>query len=99
MSSLETEIILAAVTDVEISDEFLTVGLNDGRQISIPLSWYPRLYHATAAEREEYRLIGAGERIHWETIDEDISAESIIAGRHSQESQTSLETWLKSRTG
>lgn len=99
MSSSEAEITIANVADVTISDDFLTVGFDDGRRVSIPLSWYPRLYHATAAERQEFRLVGAGEGIRWERIDEDISAESIIAGRHSQESQASLASWLESRNG
>jgi hypothetical protein len=99
MGSSATDITIAAVSDVTVTDEFLTVGLDDGRRVSIPLSWYPRLFHANASEREEFRLIGAGEGIHWDRIDEDISAESIIAGRRSQESQASLEMWLKRRSG
>ena len=99
MSSSETEITIATIPDVTVSDEFLTVGFADGRRVSIPLSWYPRLHHATAAERQEFRLVGAGEGIHCDRIDEDVSAESIIAGRHSQESQTSRANWLKSRSG
>jgi hypothetical protein len=99
MSSSETEITIAAVSEVSVSDEFLTVGFDDGRRVSIPLSWYPRLFHASPAERREFRLIGAGEGIHWDSIDEDISAESVIAGKHSQESQASLDRWLTSRRG
>jgi hypothetical protein len=82
---------------VEISDEFLTVMLKDGRRISNPLAWYPRLLHGKAAERERYEILGEGEVLRWPYLDEDLSVESIVAGRRSAESQQSLERWLAQR--
>ena len=82
---------------VEVNDDALTVGLNDGRTISAPLAWYPRLLHATLEERGHWRFIGKGQGIHWEDLDEDISVEDLLAGRHSGESQASLKRWLEGR--
>ncbi len=77
-------------------DSFV-VYLNDGRNISVPIIWYPRLLNGNKQERENYELIGDGEGIHWPDIDEDISVEGILAGRRSGESQNSLDRWLKER--
>lgn len=82
---------------VTVNDDTLRVDLSDGRSISVPLAWYPRLVHATPQERSEWRLIGRGQGIHWEALDEDISVEGLIAGRPSGESQASLKRWLESR--
>jgi hypothetical protein len=92
-----TEIEVSNAVEVKVDDKTLTVTLYDGRVLSLPISWYPRLYYGSQQERNNYRLIGNGEGIHWEDLDEDISIEGIIAGHHSQESQTSLDRWLKSR--
>ncbi len=97
MSSLVTEIVIANASSVIMSQQTMGVELDDGRMVSIPLSWYPRLYHASEKERNNYRLIANGSGIHWEDLDEDISIESIIAGHRSQESQESLKKWLESR--
>lgn len=80
-----------------MTEDTLVVDLVDGRTLSVPLSWYPRLAHGTAAERAEWRLIGRGEGIHWPKLDEDISVEGLLAGRRSGESQASLQRWLQSR--
>jgi hypothetical protein len=82
---------------VSVSEDALSVELSDGRSVSIPLAWFPRLLHGTPAERDRWRLIGKGEGIHWEALDEDISIEGLLAGRRSGESQESLKKWLKSR--
>lgn len=82
---------------VEVTDELLTVRLTDGRQIAVPLEWYPRLVHATVAERNNYELLGQGSAIGWPDLDEHLSVESIIAGRSSGESQRSFQRWLSSR--
>ena len=82
---------------VTVTQEALTVDLNDGRTISAPLAWFPRLLHSTAVERRKWRFIGNGQGIHSEEIDEDISVEGLLAGRPSGESQTSLKKWLASR--
>ena len=83
--------------DVIVTDESLTVELSDGRTISVPLAWYPRLTHATPEDRNRWRLIGRGEGIHWTGLDEDISVEGLLAGRSSGESQRSLLRWLEGR--
>ncbi len=83
--------------DVQISDDSLTVELSDARSISVPLAWYPRLLYGRPEERRNWRLIGGGEGIHWEGLDEDVSVEGLLAGRPSGESQASLKGWLESR--
>jgi hypothetical protein len=91
---LEHECLAQKVTFTENS---FVVYLNDGRNISVPIIWYPRLLNGNKQERENYELIGDGEGIHWPDIDEDISVEGILAGRRSGESQSSLDKWLKER--
>ena len=71
--------------------------LSDGRTISVPLTWFPRLVHATQEQRDNWRLIGRGHGIHWDDIDEDVSVEGIITGRPSGESQSSFKKWLEER--
>jgi len=71
------------------------VDLADGRTISVPLEWFPRLVHATPTERANAQLAGDG--IHWPDLDEDISVEGFLAGRGSGESQTSLKQWIEDR--
>lgn len=90
--------LVPAALSVKATGESLTVDLSDGRSISVPLEWYPRLVHATAAERGRWRLIGRGLGIHWEDLDEDISVEGLLAGKPSGESQASFGRWLKGRT-
>ena len=82
---------------VTVTEETLTVELTDGRVISVPLAWYPRLVHGTPQERAKWRLIGDGEGIHWPELDEDISAENLLLGKPSGESQRSLKLWLEKR--
>jgi hypothetical protein len=94
-SALESE--SPAATAVTVTDDTLTVELSDGRSIAVPLEWYPRLLHATQAERDHWQLIGKGHGIHWADIDEDISVEALIAGRPSGESQASFKKWLEGR--
>ena len=85
------------IQDVTISDDTLTVELSDGRSISAPLAWYPRLWHGTPNERQHWRLIGRGAGIHWPDLDEDISMMGLIQGRPSNESNSSLQRWLNQR--
>ena len=91
------EIGIPYATDVHVTDDTLTVDLSDGRSISVPISWFPRLVQATESDRKNWRLIGKGHGIHWEDVDEDISVEGLLAGRPSGESQASLKRWLQSR--
>ena len=82
---------------VELSHDTLSVDLADGRSIAVPLAWYPRLAHASSAERENWRLTGGGRGIHWPDLDEDLSVDGLLAGRPSAESQASLQRWLAAR--
>lgn len=97
MNTSAIELKIPDAVDVKVSDDTLVVELSDGRTISVPLDWYPRLKHATKTERTNWRLLGQGEGIHWEDIDEDISVEGLLAGKPSGESQASLKKWLESR--
>ena len=87
----------AVAQGVTASDEALIVDLADGRTITVPLAWFPRLAHGTPAERANWRRIGGGIGIHWPDLDEDISVESLLAGRRSGETQASLRRWLQAR--
>lgn len=71
--------------DVRVSEQALTVALADGRTISTPLAWYPRLMRATPAQRSRWELIGNGEGIHWPEVDEDLSVEGMLRGVPSRE--------------
>ena len=86
-----------AAERVVITDHALTVWLGDGRSISAPIEWYPRLVHATQHERKNWRLSGGGRGIHWGDLDEDISVEGLLAGRRSTESRASFQRWLTAR--
>ena len=68
-------------TGVEMSDSMLKVVLDDGRELSVPIEWFPRLRDATAGQRSNWRFIGRGEGIHWPDIDEDISIAGLLRGR------------------
>ena len=95
ISTIEIQPTLAEC--ISIDDKSLMIDLVDGRSISVPLEWYPRLLHGTPHERNNWRLIGRGEGIHWPDLDEDISVENVWAGRPSGESQRSLKRWLEAR--
>jgi hypothetical protein len=95
MITLTVEIQVPKAQHVAVTDEALTIDLSDGRSISVPLAWYPRLLHGKAEERNNWRLIGEGEGIHWPDLDEDISVENVISGKPSGESQRSLKQWLE----
>ena len=97
MNTLVTELRMASAQGVSITEDELVLELTDGRTIAIPLVWYPRLYHGTGEERNNWRFIGDGEGIHWPELDEDISVEHLILGVPSGESQRSLQKWLKER--
>src|SRR5436189_918824 len=89
--------IRGAIREVAVRQDRLRVDLEDGRSVSVPLTWYPRLMHASPAERSKWRLIGRGDGIHWPELDEDISLENILSGQPSSESQQSLKRWLTNR--
>jgi hypothetical protein len=87
------------VENVRVTDDTLIVDCDDGRSVSLPLAWYPRLLHGTPKERNTWRPCGGtGTGIHWPLLDEDLSVEGLLAGRRSGESEMSFERWLKART-
>jgi hypothetical protein len=94
-SGLATETPVAS--DVKVTDVVLVVALQDGRAVSVPLAWYPRLAAGTSAERRRWELIGPGIGIHWPALDEDISVEALLQGQASNESASSLRRWQASR--
>lgn len=83
--------------EVTVTDDTLLVDLEDGRTISVPIGWYPRLAHGTQNERQNYQLSGGGRGIHWPDLDEDIGVEGLLLGKQSTESVTSLTRWLEQR--
>jgi len=97
MTTSPIDLKLALAQEVRVTDDTLVVELTDGRTLSVPLPWYPRLAHGAPTEREHWQLIGRGHGIHWPDLDEDISVEDLLAGRRSGESQASLQRWLGSR--
>jgi hypothetical protein len=68
----------ATAVDVMVTDDRVTVALADGRELAVPLSWFPRLREATEAQRRNWRFIGRGQGIHWPDVDEDISVASLL---------------------
>src|SRR3989304_3815462 len=97
MSSWAVEIRQARPKAVTVTDDALIVDLADGRTITVPLAWYPRLLQASPAERGNWRFVGDREGIHWPDPDEDISVEGLLAGKRSGETQSSLKSWLEKR--
>jgi hypothetical protein len=97
MSTSAIDIARVRAQNVRVTNEHLIVELEDGRSLAVPLAWYPRLMHANDEERQNWRLIGNGEGIHWEDLDEDISVEHLLLGIPSGESQSSLQRWLEGR--
>jgi hypothetical protein len=82
---------------IKVSDEWITVALEDGRSLSVPLAWYPRLVHASPEERNHWELWGNGYAIEWPDVDEHISVEGLLAGRRSGECEASINRWLATR--
>jgi hypothetical protein len=68
------------VRDVHINDDTISVDLFDGRTITVPLAWFPRLLHATPSERAEWHVSGAGYGIHWPRLDEDLTTQGLLQG-------------------
>lgn len=85
------------VDHVHVTDSALNVYLKDGRLVSCPLAWFPRLLHGTPAERNHYELSGDDNVIHWPELDEDIELARLFEGGRSVESERSIQRWLLSR--
>lgn len=97
MTTLAIKIEIPYINRVVIADDTISFDLDDGRTISVPIAWFPRLLNASQEERNRWRLMGKGRGVHWDDIDEDISIEGILAGHPSGESRSSLRKWLESR--
>jgi len=95
MISAVVTLTLPRAISVTVTDDTLSVDLEDGRTISVPIIWYPRLAHGTPDERANFQISGAGYGIHWPDIDEDIGVEGLLLGKKSAESPSSLERWQK----
>jgi hypothetical protein len=87
------------VVSVTVTDDTLSVDLEDGRTIAVPIGWYPRLAHGTPAERGNFQISGAGYGIQWPELDEDIGVEGLLLGKKSTESAASFARWLRRREG
>ena len=92
-----TEAKIPQAQEVAVTEDTLTAELSDGRTISVPLAWYPRLVYASQKERDNWELIGGGQGVRWPDLDEDLSVEGLIAGRPSGESQRSFKRWLEAK--
>jgi hypothetical protein len=88
---------VTTIEQLTTTEGMLAAELSDGRALSVPFLWFPRLVHATEAERANWRLIGQGQGIHWPDLDEDISVQGLLAGRPSGGSHASLKRWLEAR--
>lgn len=97
MNSAVATLILPRVARVTVTDDTLSVDLDDGRTIAVPIVWFPRLAYGTAAERANFHVSGAGYGIHWPDLDEDIGIKGLLLGMKSTESPASLERWLQQR--
>jgi hypothetical protein len=84
------------VRDVTVSEDELAVALMDGRTITVPLAWFPRLAQATPEQRANWGMAGAGYGIHWPELDEDLSTEGLLAGARAPRGST---TWRSSQRG
>ncbi len=85
------------IVGIEIGERDFIIELDNGQKVAVPFRLYPRLTHASPEELRNCRLIGDGEGIHWEDLDEDISVDNIFAGEGSHESNNSFRKWLRSR--
>lgn len=97
MSTLTAEKQATRAQAIKVSADSLVVDLSDGRTITAPLPWFPRLAHGTSKERNHWRLVGGGGGMHWPSLDEDISVENLLAGKRSGESPRSFKAWLEQR--
>jgi hypothetical protein len=97
MLSVPATVALPRVVCVTVTEDTLSVDLDDGRTISVPIGWYPRLAYGTPAERLHFQISGAGYGIHWPDLDEDIGVEGLLLGKRSTESPASFERWLQQR--
>ncbi len=98
MIGMRTLVAEVRAQSLVVTEDSLIVDLSDGRSITVPLAWYPRLAHGTPEASNNWRWIGNREGIHWPDLDEDISVGNLILGQPSGESQDSFRRWLEERT-
>ena len=97
MATSTVSIDVPGATSVDVTADSLTAELSDGRTISVPLAWYPRLVHATAEERNNLEIHAEGRHLHWPDLDEDLSTEMLVTGQKAGESRTSFNRWLAAK--
>ena len=97
MSSLERTEKEPRAQGVKVVEDTLILDLVDGRTISVPVVWYPRLWYGTPEERSNFEIIGDGAYVHWPDVDEDLTVAGILEGRRSVESPESIKKWLAGR--
>ena len=97
MSSLAVEVQEPRGKSVKVYEDAVRVDLVDGRTITVPLAWYPRLWHGSPQERNHFEIFADGAYIHWPDLDEDLTVAGMLAGQRSGESPQSLKKWLDSR--
>ncbi len=95
-SILESE--KSRATRVTVTDGSLSVSLADGRSLSVPIEWFPRLQHGTDEERRDCEIISGGRGLHWPSLDEDISVAALLDGQRSAESASSIAAWLRAKS-
>jgi uncharacterized protein DUF2442 len=95
--SANQAVTLARISLVVVTDDMLSVDLEDGRTIAVPIGWYPRLAYGTTAERTNFQISAAGYGMHWPDLDEDIGVEGLLLGKKSSESPASFARWLQGR--
>jgi len=99
MTSSPIDLSRVRAKDVRFGEDTLIVELVDGRILTVPIQWYPRLAHGSPVERANWHLIGPGLGVHWPDLDENLSVEDLLVGRRSGESRESLKRWLEARAG
>ena len=92
-----TTLFLPRIVSATVTEDTVSVDLDDGRTIAVPIGWYPRLAHGTQEERVNMQISGAGYGIHWPDLDEDIGIDGLLLGKPSTESAASFERWLQRR--
>lgn len=88
---------LPRILKFTVTEDTLSVDLEDGRTVTVPIGWYPRLAHGTDSERRNFEISGAGYSVHWPDLDEDIGVEGLLLGKPSSETPASFERWLQRR--
>jgi hypothetical protein len=97
MNSLAVETEEPRAQQVTVNEESLVIDFVDGRTLIVPIAWFPRLWHATPAERNHFEIFGDGAFIHWPDLDEDLHVPGLLSGHRSGETPQSLKKWLEAR--